>query len=404
MSIKVIDSIMGTGKTEWAFKYMKDNPDKKYIYVTLYLSEIERLIGSKDNETSHYKELNFRQPIQLGEGKLDSFHKLLEKNMNIATTHALFKSSNVETIELIKKGNYTLILDEVMDVAQSFEMSKSDYNMLIDNHTIYVDEKGTMDWVDDDYNGEFYGLKKKCENGDVTFMRCSNNILLLMWNFNYEMFTAFDDIYILTYLFNANLIKYYFDINDIEYDMYSIENLKIIPFADKKPYDKSKLRENINIYNGKLNDIGKKRTALSLNWFRNNPSERDKLRKHTSNYFKNIIKAKSSEILWTTFKNAKKYISGKGYMTGFISINIKATNEYSNKITMAYLCNRFMNPDYTQYFIEQGVKIEQDAYALSELLQWIWRGRIRNGEPINIYIPSKRMRTLLINWLNDENI
>ena len=35
------------------------------------------------------------------------------------------------------------------------------------------------------------------------------------------------------------------------------------------------------------------------------------------------------------------------------------------------------------------------------MLQWIWRSAIRDGKPINAYIPSKRMRELLINWMND---
>ena len=44
----------------------------------------------------------------------------------------------------------------------------------------------------------------------------------------------------------------------------------------------------------------------------------------------------------------------------------------------------------------------KDLYALSEMLQWIWRSRIRNGQDINIYIVSKRMRRLLNQWLSGE--
>ena len=33
------------------------------------------------------------------------------------------------------------------------------------------------------------------------------------------------------------------------------------------------------------------------------------------------------------------------------------------------------------------------------MVQWIWRSAIRDGDEIYIYIPSKRMRTLLINWM-----
>ena len=46
-------------------------------------------------------------------------------------------------------------------------------------------------------------------------------------------------------------------------------------------------------------------------------------------------------------------------------------------------------------------EIDENKYALSEMIQWIWRSAIRNGEDIYIYIPSRRMRDLLLEWLND---
>ena len=36
------------------------------------------------------------------------------------------------------------------------------------------------------------------------------------------------------------------------------------------------------------------------------------------------------------------------------------------------------------------------------MVQFIFRSAIRQGEAINLYVPSKRMRTVLKNWLNDE--
>jgi len=35
-----------------------------------------------------------------------------------------------------------------------------------------------------------------------------------------------------------------------------------------------------------------------------------------------------------------------------------------------------------------------DAYALTELIQWVWWSRVRRGEPITLYLPSPRMRRL----------
>ena len=62
-----------------------------------------------------------------------------------------------------------------------------------------------------------------------------------------------------------------------------------------------------------------------------------------------------------------------------------------------------MNPFYKKFFSSRGIHVNENKYALSELLQWIWRSQIRNGQPIDLYIPSKRMRTLLTKFLNNDN-
>lgn len=55
------------------------------------------------------------------------------------------------------------------------------------------------------------------------------------------------------------------------------------------------------------------------------------------------------------------------------------------------------------YFELQGIKVDEDAFATSEMIQWIWRSAIRKGEPITLYIPSDRMRNLFIKWLNNTD-
>ena len=123
------------------------------------------------------------------------------------------------------------------------------------------------------------------------------------------------------------------------------------------------------------------------------------LKNNVLNYFCGILKTKSEDIIWTTFKGYEKKIKGKGYTKGFIPLNLRASNRYKNRTSCAYLVNRYVNPVVKQFFEKNGINVDEDAYALSEMLQWIWRSAIRDGKPINIYIPSKRMRTLLMNWL-----
>ena len=59
-----------------------------------------------------------------------------------------------------------------------------------------------------------------------------------------------------------------------------------------------------------------------------------------------------------------------------------------------------MNTIDYRFFRSRDIKINEDIWALGEMIQFIFRTQIRDGKPINIYIPSQRMRNLLINWLN----
>ncbi|GED72543.1 hypothetical protein BRE01_62450 [Brevibacillus reuszeri] len=63
----------------------------------------------------------------------------------------------------------------------------------------------------------------------------------------------------------------------------------------------------------------------------------------------------------------------------------------------------YLKPYVTGFFHDKGVKVNEDLFATSEMLQWLWRSAIREGREITLYIPSSRMRRLLINWLNDIN-
>jgi hypothetical protein len=54
------------------------------------------------------------------------------------------------------------------------------------------------------------------------------------------------------------------------------------------------------------------------------------------------------------------------------------------------------------WFRDQGITLNEDLYALSQMLQWIWRSAIRRGERISVYVPSRRMRQLLIDFLEQR--
>jgi len=69
---------------------------------------------------------------------------------------------------------------------------------------------------------------------------------------------------------------------------------------------------------------------------------------------------------------------------------------------VAYLVNVFFRVPVSRYLKAMFINLDEDLFALSEMIQFIWRSRIREGKPIDLFIPSGRMRHLLKAWLNGE--
>ena len=126
------------------------------------------------------------------------------------------------------------------------------------------------------------------------------------------------------------------------------------------------------------------------------------------------MKCKSEDIIWTTFgkdtdqfgretKGMRGKLQGRGYSKGFIANNTKATNQYIDKSVVAYMQNTFYVPVIRRYFTSRNVKVYEELFSLCEMIQLIWRSRIRKHEPISVYIPSLRMRHLFKAWLESNN-
>lgn len=390
---------MGSGKTSAAIATMQNDTESRYIFLTPYLSEVERIKSSCPSR-------HFVSPENRGKGKLDSLQQLLAKGRNIASTHALFSTYTDETAALIRQGRYKLILDEVFSVVESVNISPQDLQILFDSGLIRMENDGEhVMWADDTYTGAFQEIKELANSHNLIYYKNS----FLFWNFPYHIFDAFSDITILTYMFKSQLQKYYYDINQAEIEYIGVEK-------SEKGYRFSKnistpeyckgFKDKIHILqHERLNSIGDKKTALSVAWYEREDARPDKpslnqLRKNLINLYKQIFVGKSTERMWTTYSTYQNRLAGGGYSTKFVSCNARATNEYRERRYLAYCINVFVNPFFKNYFAGHGAVVDEDGYALSEMIQWIWRSAVREGKDVWIYIPSSRMRNLLIDWLN----
>ena len=87
---------------------------------------------------------------------------------------------------------------------------------------------------------------------------------------------------------------------------------------------------------------------------------------------------------------------------GFPAVPGADCGDYSSARILCYCANTHFPMASAAYLRKNGVAFDQDAYALYHMLRFIGRSAIRNGESVTVYVPSKRMRGLLRNWMEEQ--
>ena len=420
--ITIVDAPMGKGKTSWAISYMnklgRESFRSRVIYITPYLDEVKRVKENVITMDLIEPELKYRDGKST---KLSHLKELLRDGADIISTHAMFKNVDDEIIDLLSSIGYILILDEVFQVIENIKIKKNDLKLLLNSEWIVPiegDKKGLYKWnygIAPNEETDFAYIKNYADTKNLYIF----NNTALYWTFPSNVFKLFKKVYILTYLFEAQIQSYYYKLHNIEYNTMTIDDshgdYRLINC--EKDYDfefRKKVKKLINIYEGDLNinyipkrcHKEKERTYLSSTWFKKSDKtsmkEKSILKNNMDNYFRNICGAKADNRLWTTYKSAQDDLKGRRYSKQFLSYTTRATNQYKHIENIAFMLNLFMNPNEVNYFISQDVKVNDELLAISDMLQWIFRSSIRDDKPINIYIPSSRMRNLLIDWLNNK--
>lgn len=440
--IKVIDYLMGTGKTTYIFDEMQQHVNKKYMYVTPLLSE------AQDRATSTCASINLKTPSDEEYSKSDSLLELLKEGANISTTHALFKLLRTEHIELIRSMGYTIILDEVIDYIQPYDAySKDDLTDLFERGDLTVDEdnlgKVSMNWNVSTGN-HYKDLYNVCSVGMLYSTKQPKTLLNIQ--IPPVMLDAAKEVIVLTYMFDSSAMAAFFKLRD-----YKVTKLIVPLLAQREREVKSSLKERLEFVEIKAadkitsafrdtslshswwdkaikEDYAKGYMKVISNWIINNPEVKD------SFYFctpKAVVEKKPGKALLERYKiqyfvNTSKFTDLKGRPTPtprivgdedektkkavlatfrypkWLPVSTKATNNYADRKLCLCLQNIYPNVEIQFYLQDYSDKIDNDKYALAEVLQFIWRGCIRNpeGENMKLYMGSPRMKRLVQEWLS----
>ena len=391
----IIDSIMGSGKTTWAIRCMNNFPGRRFIFATPFLDEDRRIREGCPT-------LNFVEPDGTF-SKLSDIRRLIAEGKNIATTHALLGQwvPTARDADNLRKWNYTLILDEALEVIQPVQQfNAADLEILCDGLIEIDAATSKVRWIAENFPQRYHDIQKLAQSGRLHLCRDSQLLDLMP----IDILQAMPNLIVLTFLFEASHMCHYMRIHGMTWQTAFIDNGRLQMGEADLRSKKKDIKRLLSIYSGKYNKCGEERASLSASFWSSvkNASARYQVIKNIRSYFLTHCRARVDQCMWSAFKDKNNGDGNmvKGFKRAFVPFNAKATNNFSDRTCLAYAVNVYDNPMVLAWFYEHGQKPDGELFALSAMLQWIWRSAIRNGQPIKLYLPSSRMRKTLCDWLD----
>ena len=403
--ITIKDFPCGSGKTTSMIKEF--NKESKYLVILPLLTEVDRVIKESIDVV-------FVQPSiddnRLGL-KSESLKELLLTGQNIATTHKLYEQL-VPMVELGLLDDYHIIIDEVPDVVKtvSSKSKTSIKEFYINTGFICIDES----------TGCVLPTKKWELNRKEVADTLSPNILtyaetgclyllgdqLFVWAMPSKLLLAGQSVTILTFKASGSILLSYLNKLNINYNIISDQ------FVEEKFRQQAKelitikeipsLSKPILTYTGQSEGLNNKSYYPIIS----NALKNLRCRKLKGIPLENIL-VTCLKAGWFKSNKSKNKVSGnfskssKIFNANWVSNTTRGTNKYSHCSHLIYLYDQNINPLVGRW-INDCSKQFNDRYALTELIQWVWRSRVRKGEPITLYLPSSRMRKIFTDWIENK--
>lgn len=402
-TIEVLDSIMGSGKTTGIIKWMNKNPNRKYLYVSPLLTEVE------DRIPDECAPLGFISP-NINEHRTKGEHllELLKDGCNVSFTHKLFTDLTSEHLKIIESQRYTLIVDEEIDFIEAYsgkDYSSADILTLEKSGHVYIDEDnlGKLVWK---WNKEHFEesstyskLKRMC---DLGMLHCAKrDRAMMVLHLPLRLLEVTDRCIVMTYMFKGSVMDRFM-------------NLKGVTVKDFTEIDLLKTEAEVKLNASKLINLNTtpsiskvRKYRLSSTWY-NSVANSDQLKAVESAIRSGCRKSHKSCTVFTLPKEivlptkGKPKIRVRSYSSNdcFLYCGTKATNDYVHITNMVYAYNRYPHVSISAYLNDYGFPVDEDQFALSEMIQWVWRSAIREGKPITLSILPLRMLRLFTDWLN----
>lgn len=407
-TIEILDGIMSSGKTTGIINWMNANPNYKYMYISPLLTEVEERIPVE------CEGLDFESPNTINhKTKADHLLELLEEGKNVSFTHSLFTSLTKQHLDLIRKNEYVLIVDEEIDFIDQYQggdYRQEDIITLEKSGHIRIleDDLGRVEWTwDEDKfedNSRYTKLKRMCQLGMLFCAKRSRGMLVI--HLPLALLQASSRTIVMTYLFEGSIMHKFMEMKNVEVKYFT--EVDLLKTEAEVKLNACELIEMIETPSTKkVGNVSSKR--LTSSWYKNSASK-DDLKAVEGAILSACRKYNRDEVLYTLPKSLVLTAKGKptikiqGYNANdcFLYAGTRATNLYVDKTVMIHAFNRYPLVAVSSYLQDYGFPIDPDHFALTELIQWVWRSKIRTGGNIKLCIIPIRMRQLFEAWLDGD--
>jgi hypothetical protein len=402
-TVTIRDYPCGSGKTTSMIEGFRG--DRKYLVIVPLLTEVNRVIEWSKSTPFQQPHANDNDALT----KTESLESMLLQGQNIATTHSLHE----RLVPLARQGllsDYDIIIDEVPEVVRSVS-SKSKVSieefylntgcMTVDTGTGQV--RPTNKWwsMRDDVDDTLSATILNYANTGCLYLLEGH---LFIWAMPKELLTAGRTTTILTYKSEGSVLSSYLKKLDIPVEVTN-DNQREEAFRKKAAElitikDITALSKLSLSHSGQLAGMSKSnycRTVVNTlknlrgRQLKDVPAENILITCAKDGWYK-----KGNVDVAGPFASRSKLFKGANWVPKIT----RGTNDYAHCSHLIYLYDQHMNP-YVARWLEDNSRAFDDAYALTELIQWVWRSRVRKGQPITLYLPSPRMRRLMDEWLSD---
>ncbi|MDA3821857.1 MAG: hypothetical protein PF450_04490 [Bacteroidales bacterium] len=404
--ITILEGIPGVGKSTRMIQYIKENPEERYLIVLPLLDEVDR-----------YQEelpgLNFKEPSNGNGTKTEHFKNLLRDKSNILCTHALFSHWDTEIEGLIMGAGYYIIIDEEAGVIDSVAIKAQTIENLKKLKYIIVDpDTGLVRWDHEASGYEYDGEKEhqavisKAKSGSLY---CFDD-KFFVYELPHRLFQIGKKYTLMTYLFKGNFMEAYFNSHGIKYHIEQIDH-------ERATTIKAQARDLIEFVpmTGKMTGIRDKynRSKPFSRRFitsRMTPKERKSFRDGVRNIVYRREKHNPDKVMITCFKDymvtdtqkrPKIDMMPRSMDKCYVPMNARGSNQWAGRDFVIHMVDHYPEPYLDKYLDKRSDgSFNRDIYALSILVQYVYRSAIRDGKHIKLMICSDRMEQLFRDWLD----